>query len=1063
MNTPTIRLPRGPLFLWLALLVCTGMGLMAWSHLRWDALLADTLIARDRLAQSRRFAALGELHAERLIAGDAASISRERMVAELDRAVSSMRDLTDRRGELVGMQATRAVEGPLREAVLVYMAALSRSRELIDTRPHDSITIDSAALQRAYSAVEAAAAQVEETLLAQMREARRTQHRLDALIIALTGALALLLFYQLRRSQRSQEQAFAALRDSEGELRAFVCAIPDNAFLIASDGQVIADYGRQPWPGAGAAGRLTGRRLQDVLPDADALQMIATLKRALQQSATQQAESRLWVNGKAMIFEALVSPVPGHDQVVWLSRDVTERRLAENRVRDLSRLYNFISQINQTIVWADDAARLFDRACHVAVVFGGYRQAWLSWLQDDGRGLDAIQFAGTLEFDADRLRPEHDDDPQRQALLTDGIVRCDLQALPQHARSDWMQAALASGCGLCVCIPLYRANQPVAVLSLLAPLAGEESDEERRLLVEVGTDLSFALTRLAERAAAQAADERVRLHAAALESTRDGVMVTDLEGVIVSVNRAFCDITGYTSEEVVGQRPDLLASTPQEREFFDQAWQQLRQAGHWEGEMWSRRKDSTPYAQWMSIATVPDRDGQAGHYVAVFTDVTRIKQAEERLQHLAHHDTLTDLPNRLLISMRLDHAIEAARRQGGMVAVLFIDLDQFKTINDSLGHAAGDELLKAVAKRLYSRVRGEDTLGRQGGDEFVLVLERISRPSEAALVAKNLLELLANPFLLPEGQDVYVQASIGISLFPDNGANAADLMHDADAAMYQAKRSGRNTYRFYTEALTLTAQHRLNLETRLRQALDASEFELFYQPLVRLTDGSIVGVEVHARLNPGGPGEISPTGFIRAMEECGLITRFGDWMRRAACTQAQAWLAAGYSFGSLSLHLSVEEIQRGGLEVRLAELFRSTGFPAQRLELELTESSLMAQGETVQTFLRFLRAEGLKLSIDDFGTGYSSLVYLRQLPVDRIKIDSSFLHGLPQNASNASLTSTIIAMARNLGLAVVADGVDSQAQIDFLRERGCDAYQGNFFSAPLPPREFERRFLSRRG
>lgn len=296
MNAPRIQPARGHLFLWLTLLVCAGMGLMAWSHFRSDARLADTLIARDRLAQAQRFAALGELHAQRLIGADAASIHPEQALAELDRAIASTRDLIDRGG----MQSTGAVDGPLREKLLVYVAALSRSRELIDTRAHARATTDGVALRRAYSAVDAAAAQAEDALQAQMRAAQDTQYRLDALIIALTGTLSLLLFSRLRRSQRSQEQAFSALRDSESALRAFVCALPDNALLIASDGRVIADYGRQPWPGTGTTGQLSGRHLQDVLPDTDALQMIATLKRALQHSATQRAESRLWVDGKAL-------------------------------------------------------------------------------------------------------------------------------------------------------------------------------------------------------------------------------------------------------------------------------------------------------------------------------------------------------------------------------------------------------------------------------------------------------------------------------------------------------------------------------------------------------------------------------------------------------------------------------------------------------------------------------------------------------------------------------------------------------------------------------------------
>ncbi|MCK6427299.1 MAG: EAL domain-containing protein [Burkholderiaceae bacterium] len=595
-------------------------------------------------------------------------------------------------------------------------------------------------------------------------------------------------------------------------------------------------------------------------------------------------------------------------------------------------------------------------------------------------------------------------------------------------------------------------GQPAQMEIDLHTPAGPRSFEGRAAALAGQARVVWISWDITERKAAQA---RMRLHAAALESTQDGVMVTDLDGRIVSVNRAFTEITGYPEPEVIGRRPGFLQSGRHDAAFYAGMWQELLREGRWQGEMWNRRRDGQLYAQWMSVAAVQDAEQRRSHYVAVFTDTTAHKIAERRLQELAHYDLLTRLPNRAMVLARLEQALAAAERAATRMGVLFIDLDNFKTVNDSLGHDAGDQLLQAVAQRLQQRVRREDTLGRLGGDEFVLVMEHLREAQDAGPVAQGLLDLLEEPFEVA-GTPVYVQASVGISLYPEDGASVAELIRDADAAMYQAKRAGRSTYRFYTEAMTLAAQQRLALDTRLRRALERGEFSLWYQPLYRLSDRRLVGLEALVRLHQPDLPPIGPELFIPLLEETGQIVALGQWVTAEACRQGRAWLDEGLDFGRIAVNLSPVEVRRGGSAERLGAALAASGLPPQRLELEITESGLMEQGEHAEAFLRALHARGVHLAIDDFGTGYSSLAYLKRFPVGKLKIDRSFVADLPGDVSDAQLVQTMVTLGRSLGMAVLAEGVESPGQLDFLTALGCEAAQGFLFSAPQPAEQVGR-------
>ena len=557
-------------------------------------------------------------------------------------------------------------------------------------------------------------------------------------------------------------------------------------------------------------------------------------------------------------------------------------------------------------------------------------------------------------------------------------------------------------------------------------------------------------------------EKKLRLNAAMMDSTRDGVMITDLTPSIVAVNRACMEITGYGEGEVLGRNPRILQSGRHGPAFYQALWTALRETGHWQGEIWNRRKSGEVYPEWVTISTVRNSEGEATHYVAVFTDISQLKQSESRLERLAHYDPLTGLPNRLLVKSRLEHAIDRARRRHGRIAVLFLDLDRFKTVNDSLGHPAGDALLAGVACRLLQRLRKEDTLGRLGGDEFLVIAEDLRASEDATVVAQALLEALDQSFTLPNGQEVYIRASIGISLYPEDGESSSELIRNADAAMYQVKDSGRNAHGYYTRALTHAATERLRMETRLRRALEREELVLHYQPIVAVADNRLLGAEALLRWQPPGEAVVPPARFLPMAEETGLIVPLGEWVLRHTCRQAKAWLLEGGAFGPMALNLSVRQFQQRDLERIVRSVLDETGLPPTCLELEITESCLMEQGERAEHSIRAIKALGVQLSIDDFGTGYSSLAYLKRLPLDRLKIDDSFIRDIPKDPNDTAIASTVIAMAHSLGLRAIAEGVETAAQLEFLRQQGCDAYQGFLYCPPLPADEFAARYLLNR-
>ncbi len=549
-------------------------------------------------------------------------------------------------------------------------------------------------------------------------------------------------------------------------------------------------------------------------------------------------------------------------------------------------------------------------------------------------------------------------------------------------------------------------------------------------------------------------EDKLRQSAMVFESTRDGVVITDPESNILAVNRAYREITGYSEEEVLGKKPNMLRSGRHDRAFYQAIWANLEAGGYWQGEIWNRRKNGEIYPEWITISAVRDDKGVLTHYVGVSTDISRLKRTEETLAHLAHYDPLTDLPNRLLFQSRLEHALEGAPQYGRRVAVLLLDLDRFKDVNDSLGHPAGDELLQKVSARVRQHLREDETMARLGGDEFALLLEHLADTQDAAVLAQDVVALLAMPFRLDAGREVYLGGSIGISLFPDDGTNATDLLRNADTALYQAKENGRNQFCFYTGNMNVDTLARLELESALRSAEERGELVLHFQPKVDLRTGQVCGAEALLRWRREGFGLVSPLNFIPAAERTGLIIAIGAWVIDDACRQIRAWMDEGLVCTPISVNVSARQFFAGNLESIVARALEKYGVEACCLDLELTESMLMERPEETVLQLQKLKAIGVTLSLDDFGTGYSSLAYLSRFPIDTLKIDQSFVRDIVTEHTAATIAVSIIALAHRMQLRVVAEGVETETQLGYLSMNHCDEMQGYFFSRPIPAHEY---------
>jgi diguanylate cyclase (GGDEF)-like protein/PAS domain S-box-containing protein len=541
-------------------------------------------------------------------------------------------------------------------------------------------------------------------------------------------------------------------------------------------------------------------------------------------------------------------------------------------------------------------------------------------------------------------------------------------------------------------------------------------------------------------------DEALRLAARVFESTAEGILITDPRSRIVAVNQAFTELTGYSEDDVRGRQPSLLASGRHDRRFFEEMWQAINRSGRWHGELWNRTRSGEVRPYLMTISALRDDREMVLNYVGVMRDISTIKQSQQQLEYMANYDALTGLGNRNLFYTRLKVGIEKASRHRRQLAVVFVDLDNFKVINDTLGHDVGDVLLSEIAKRIKSCVRQEDVVCRLGGDEFTVYIEDFVDAQSLVGTAQRLTQAVSEPCRI-SGHDIFVTASVGISVYPNDGQTMSELLKNADTAMYKAKEQGKNGFQFFREDMNARAFERLVFVSGLRRALDRKEFRLVYQPQVQLADRQVLGAECLLRWSHPDMGEVSPGSFIPVAEETGLIVPIGEWVFGEVCRQLREWNGSAVR---VSVNVSARQFRQPELVDFIGRSLQEARLQPDALAVEITESALIDDPENAAATLSKLKDMGLTISLDDFGTGYSSLSYLKRFPIDSLKIDRAFVRDIVTDPDDAAIVTAIITMAQSLKLDVVAEGVETQQQVDFLRARGCHAAQGYFFSKPLP-------------
>ena len=550
--------------------------------------------------------------------------------------------------------------------------------------------------------------------------------------------------------------------------------------------------------------------------------------------------------------------------------------------------------------------------------------------------------------------------------------------------------------------------------------------------------------------------EELRLAATVFDNTDEGIIVTNAETEIILVNKAFTTITGYRPEDVLGENTRSLQSGHHDAAFYHAMWDTIKSDGQWRGEIWNRRKNGDIYPAWENISVVKDERGHITNYVAIFSDISVLKESEERMAHLAHHDNLTGLPNRLRFIANLEQAIESAKRHKHKVALMYLDLDRFKYINDTLGHNVGDQLLKKIAERLRDCVRAEDTVARLGGDEFTVVLTEVAQAEDAGLVADKIVKVVRTPVIVKE-ETIDTSASVGISIFPDDAIDYEGLVKAADTAMYHAKAHGNNCYRFFTAELASHAHEIALIEKGLRTALGNMEFELYYQPQVSLADGKVAGVEALIRWNHPDRGQLQPKTFIHVADDSNLIDFIGKWVLRTALRDYECWTKNGTTGPRIAVNITGRQITTERSIKRILMVLEELAPEPNVLELdlEITETALERADRTIN-LINTLKNRGVMFAIDDFGTGHSSLSRLKHLPVDTLKIDRSFISNIADEDDDKAIAAAIIAMAHSLGLRVIGEGVETRSQLDVLRALGCDEIQGFYFSKPVKSGDNDR-------
>ena len=815
------------------------------------------------------------------------------------------------------------------------------------------------------------------------------------------------------REIKARRAAEKLLADSEERYRVLAVNAPDIIWRFGADGTIRDVSGAFQRILGYSADQLIGGRLKTIVHPEDLQALRDFTKRVREAMEGQSVLTRLrrgdgqyaWLDG---VTQAVRNDCGDIVEMISISRDVTERQRLKTELQATTALHQSVTEsANDAIVSADASGTIVAWNPAAERLFG-YGDADIL-----GRSVDVLI--------PERYRERHRAGFRKR--LADG-------APPLHRKTVELSGIRRDGSEfpLELSVASWGTNTGRFFTGILRDITDRKNSEDA-----------------------------LRVAAAAFESSQ-GMVVSDAQRTILRVNKAFTRITGYTEEEAIGSKTNLLKSGRHDQAFYETMWRTIDRTGSWSGEIWNKRRNGEVYPEWLNITAVKGASGRVAHYVGTFNDITQRKEAEDRINELAYYDPLTHLPNRRLLMDRLHQTLAASLRNKQEGALLFVDLDHFKTINDTSGHDMGDLLLQEVAKRLATCTRDADTVARTGGDEFVVVLDGLSEiPEEAAaqaeIVGEKILSVLAEPYPI-QGREIRSTPSIGITLFGDQQGSIEELMKQADIAMYQAKSAGRNALRFFDPNLQAAIKARAILEADLRSGVAEGQFTLHYHPQVE--GGRVIGAEALIRWQHPERGMVSPAVFIPLAEETGLILPLGRWVLETACSQVAAWARRGDAAGlTVAVNVSAKQFNQSCFVQDVLSLINQTSVDPKRIKLELTESMLAENIEDVIRKMNTLKSHGINFSLDDFGTGYSSLSYLKRLPLDQLKIDQSFVRDVLTDPNDAAIAKTIVALARSLGLAVIAEGVETVEQKDFLSEHGCHAYQGYLFSRPVPLKEFE--------
>lgn len=747
-------------------------------------------------------------------------------------------------------------------------------------------------------------------------------------------------------------------------------------------------------------------------------------------------------NGELYWEATSITPLHGSDGQITHFVAVKEEITAVKQERAVNEL---LHRIDLTALSGGELNDLMPIICDCLADLFLLPLVWIV-MKEEGGGVTIHSRSGRLANVLDGMRIRWDATPEGEGFVGEALRSNQVQVMPPK---DWGQACCGmageAGVQTGLAVPFAVKGRVLGAIVMCSDRPGGFSAEIQRHLSDLAIRVSMALERAFDQ-------QQLRLQGAALASAGNAVLITDEEGRIEWANNSFTRLSGFPLEEARGQTPRLLKSGQHDLPFYQDLWNTILAGNVWRGEVTDRHKDGRRYVVEETITPLCNAAGEMTHFVAIQEDITARKEAEARIEYLSQHDPLTGLPNAAVLRTYLPLALDQARRSDRLLAVLILDLDRFNVVNESLGHRIGDLFLQNIAQRLQACVGATDIPARLGGDEFAIIQTNLTQASAAAALAEKLSGMLGQPVIV-QGHELQATASIGISIFPVDEADPEQLLKNADLAMYQAKREGRNNYQFFSGAMNAGVQDRVTLERELRRGLALNQFRLWYQPQVDLATGNVVGLEALVRWQHPERGLVSPGTFIPIAEECGLIVPLGNWVLRQACLENKAWQAAGLPPLRVAVNLSAFQFKRGTLLATIEEVLRSTGLDARFLELEVTESAIMQDVSASAEVMNQLHRLGIQVAIDDFGTGYSSLSYLKRFPLDKLKIDQSFVRDLDSNPEDALIVRAIIALGRSLGLQVIAEGVERATQLAFLRAEKCHEIQGYYFSPPVPPEQ----------